>query len=78
MPREQTPIRPIRVDYRCDECREGFYRPTGALLMTSPPKIPHECNVCHHKQTFTERYPTIRYSKEGEIIDLKNYQQDTL
>ncbi len=75
---EQTPIRTIQVDYRCDECDQGHYRPEGHMLMSSPPKFPHNCNNCGHTQTFTEKYPTVRYALEGELLDLNNYKQQTL
>ena len=43
MPREQTPLRPIRVDYRCDACRRGHYRPTGCVT-SKPIQYPHACD----------------------------------
>ena len=40
MPRTQMPIRPIRVDYQCDECGKGVMRQKGnTMLMCDPPKI---------------------------------------
>lgn len=77
MPREQKPIRPIKVDYRCDKCDIGYYRPTGMMLTMSPPLFKHECNKCGDLATFTEKYPTVRYALEGETLDLENYQQAT-
>jgi len=79
MPREQTPLRPIQVDYRCDECSKGYYRPNGnSMLMSSPAKFEHSCDNCGHSQTFTERYPTVRYAREAELLELENYQQQTM
>lgn len=75
---EQTPIRTIQVDYKCDECGKGHYRPVGHMLMSSPPQFPHNCNNCSHAQTFTEKYPTVRYALESELLDLDNYKQQTL
>ena len=73
MPREQIPIRPIRVDYKCDTCGEGYYRHTGIVLTSYPPQFPHACNKCGDSRTFWERYPTLRYVGEGELLDLDNY-----
>lgn len=78
MPREQRPLRPMQVDYRCDKCGEGHYRPTGEILMSNPPQFPHACNKCDHRATFTERYPTVRYALEGDLLNLDAYQQQTL
>jgi hypothetical protein len=77
MPREQKPIHPILVDYRCDECNTGFYRPHGNMLMCHPPKFGHECDNCGDKQTFLEKYPVIRYTAEGTLMDLTNYVEIT-
>lgn len=78
MPREQKPIRPIQVDYLCDKCGVGYYRPVSAQLMANPPQFPHECTDCDDKKTFTERYPTIRYAWEGQLLDLEKYTQQLM
>lgn len=78
MPREQKPLRPIRVDYRCDKCGEGYYRPAGIMLSSNPPQFPHACSKCDDRMTFTEKYPTVRYALEGELLDLGKYEQQTL
>ena len=77
MPREQMPLRPVRVDYKCDKCGAGYMRPTGVLLTSNPPQFPHRCNNCDAHQNFTEKYPTVRYAAEGELLDLDNYTQQT-
>ena len=78
MSREQRPLRPIRVDYKCDKCDAGYMRSTGMMLMGNPPQFPHRCNACDQPQTFTEKYPTIKYAEEGELLNLNNYRQNTL
>lgn len=79
MPLEQTPLRPIQVEYRCDKCGNGCYRPTEVRnLMADPPTFQHVCTSCGDMQIFTERYPTLRYALEGCLLDLTNYQQQTL
>jgi hypothetical protein len=78
MPREQTPIRPIQVDYRCDSCNEGYYRPNGIVLTSMPPQFPHECSNCGDSKVFTEKYPTVRYTLEDSLLDMESYQQQTM
>ena len=61
MPKTQRTLRPVEVDYICDKCKEGHYRPTGIKLTSMPPKFPHKCTKCNDTKTFREKYPTIRY-----------------
>jgi hypothetical protein len=78
MARIQTPVRPIQVDYQCEKCDDGRMRPTGQTLMSDPPQFPHKCTNCENTITFNEKYPTVRYALEGELIDFDNYKQQTL
>lgn len=71
---EQTPLRPIRVDYCCDHCHVGYMRPTGVMQLTDPARFPHRCTHCDHEQTFIEKYPTVRYVLEGQELDLSQYK----
>ena len=77
MPRIQKPIRPIQIDYICDKCNVGHYRPAGAMWLSDPPQFPHKCTnaECGDEKTFIERYPTLRYAEEGALIDLENYKE---
>lgn len=70
MPFKQVPVRPIQVLYICDSCDTGQYLPTGSMLLSDPPQFPHECSVCGDKRTFMEKYPTLRYVREGELLNL--------
>ena len=67
----------MRVDYKCDECEKGYMKPTGDIVCCCPPKFPHSCTECGAKLMFRERYPTIRYCPEGELLDLDKYIQPT-
>jgi len=82
MPRIQRPVRPILVDYICDKCGKGSYRHSGTdnmkVLWSNPPKFPHECTECGDRKYFIEKYPTIRYAYEGEVLDLENYEQQPM
>lgn len=73
MPREQQPLRPILVDYHCDSCGNGHYRPTGMVLSSHPPQYPHRCDSCDEARTFHTEYPALRYAPEGELLDLDNF-----
>lgn len=74
MPIEQEPLRPIRVDYKCDKCGDGCMRPTGTVLMSDPPKYEHRCQLCGARQNFTHQYPTIMHAPEGELLNPKHLE----
>lgn len=44
----------------------GEMLPTGNILMSNPPKFPHECEKCGKSVSLLERYPTVRW-EEVEI-----------
>ena len=77
MPREQIPLRPILVRYKCDSCGIGYPAPTGVMLLGDPPQFPHRCPHCEEEMVFTEKYPTVPYSSEGELLDLDHYVQES-
>lgn len=45
--------------------------------MSNPPIFPHTCIHCGDQKSFTEKYPTVRYAEEGELLDLDNYVEQT-
>jgi hypothetical protein len=55
-----TVMVPVEIDKAC-ACLSGRMRPTGAALMSNPPKYPHVCNRCGHKETFRVKYPHITH-----------------
>lgn len=57
MGRHETPAEAVIVDYVCDECGYGHMLPSGMMLLSNPPKFPHECNKCGATQTFNTKYP---------------------
>jgi len=73
MPLIQTPVKSIRIDYKCDNCNKGFYRTLDNVFNTNSPHYIHECTECGHQKSFNERYPTIRYIAEGELLNLDEY-----
>ena len=54
-------LKTIEVDYKCPKCGKGKLRPTGKKLLSHPPKYPHKCTECDHKETFINTYPYIDY-----------------
>lgn len=62
MAEERFTLRPVGVRMRCDVCTEGEMCATdGTMLTTMPPRFPHCCNKCGHKENLKERYPTVRW-----------------
>lgn len=58
---------PIRVDYKCDSCKKGYFRPSGETLYHAPPKYVHFCNYCSKLKSFTKKYPYIEYESSSQI-----------
>lgn len=61
----------IRVDYKCPECETGYLRPTGKVLMSSPPQYPHRCDnyKCNYIKTFrNKKYPHLDY-EESDVTE---------
>jgi hypothetical protein len=62
MAEEQTEVKVYMVEYRCDKCGNGYLKPTGSMLASSPPWYPHECDFCGDISKFhKEKYPLTRY-----------------
>ena len=60
MPETKKKVQTYRVDYRCDICGEGFYRPTGEVYPAYPMRYAHKCNKCGAQMVVTGRtYPYI-------------------
>ena len=76
--RESIPIQPHLIEYRCDNCGNGFYRVSGRIYFNEDiAQVPHACNSCGHSRIFTEKYPTIRYSKVGMDYDLSSFTEQS-
>jgi DNA-directed RNA polymerase subunit RPC12/RpoP len=76
----QLPIRPIQISYECDACKEGSMHYTGQHDFSdiNNPTFTHECTKCKVQMLFKEKYPTVRYAKEGELLDLSQYTPQKL
>jgi hypothetical protein len=56
---ERFELKPYGVRYLCD-CN-GEMIPTGQMLMSDPPKFPHECRECGKAINLIEKYPIVRW-----------------
>ena len=63
-------VRTYEVDFKCDVCGKGFYRPTEIVYLANPPQYPHECTVCGSKMVVTgHTYPYIKTERIEETED---------
>lgn len=46
MAEEKYAVETYEIDFRCDVCGNGYYRPTGEIITTFPAQFPHKCNFC--------------------------------
>jgi DNA-directed RNA polymerase subunit RPC12/RpoP len=61
MPEVKQEVRPIEVNYLCDNCGKGMMSARGEMDPESG-DIEHHCVICDHEQTFKWRaYPHIDY-----------------
>lgn len=51
MPEIKKRVHTYKIDFICDVCGTGFYRPTGEALLSNPIQYPHSCTVCGSKMT---------------------------
>lgn len=55
-------VKMVRVDYKCPKCDNGYLRPTGTCLTSSPPIYPHKCTHCEYSENFKNKtYPYVDY-----------------
>ncbi len=58
-------VKVFMVDYKCPKCEIGYLRPTGTILSTYPPQIPHRCN--NEKCDYGENFFHILNMNKNEI-----------
>ena len=61
-------VKTYEVDFKCDVCGKGFYRPTGIIIY--PMQYPHKCTVCGSEIVVTGR--TYPYTKTENIEEAKD------
>ena len=56
------PVTPVRVDYYCDKCRDGFlYWSSNDALLKNPPQYKHTCAKCGDVTIHPVIYPFVDY-----------------
>ena len=43
---EKHEVKTFKIDFKCDVCGKGYFRPTGIVYPTNPAQYPHKCTVC--------------------------------
>lgn len=73
-------VQQYKIDYDCDDCKEGQMRPVGNVVEgTDPPQYPHVCNNCGEKEVnFEVMYPySVMEEVDGERTNfLDKYEED--
>ena len=60
-------VKTVLVRMKCDKCKEGFMEKDGNIILTSyPPRFPHKCNYCGHRENYTVQYPYTKSILKGE------------
>lgn len=60
--KETAILVPVKVEYECDACKQGYMEQHGSImLMSNPPLIPHRCRHCGATQNLPDKYPTVRF-----------------
>jgi ssDNA-binding Zn-finger/Zn-ribbon topoisomerase 1 len=55
-------VKPVRIDFQCPRCKQGFMRPTNSSFLSNPPIYPHKCTKCNYTENVTGKtYPYIDY-----------------
>ena len=60
----KTEIKTYKIKQICDRCRQGEMTPDNTALMSDPPRYPHTCDFCGHKEIYLYRYPRIVHSND--------------
>lgn len=67
MAEERYRVNVYEIDFKCDVCGKGWYRPTGDVFPTYPMKFPHKCNGCGAEMVVIGRaYPYTIMEKVNE------------
>ena len=58
MAEEKYKVQTYEIDFKCDVCGKGWYRPTGKVYPTYPIQYHHKCNFCGAEMTINDHvYP---------------------
>ena len=67
MAEEKYKVQTYEIDYKCDVCGKGWYRPTGEVYPTYPLQFPHKCNFCGAEMIVREH--TYPYTITEKIVE---------
>ena len=62
---------------RCDDCDNGYMKPTGTVLTTYPPIYPHRCDRCGAVKSFSVSYPYMTYEHDPDVRSKLNTSVST-
>lgn len=62
----RTPVIPIRVTYKCPECKTGHLNQYGVVWDSLPPSYTHTCDnkECGFSTMLEKKYPRIEYETD--------------
>ena len=69
MAEEKHKVNTYEIDFKCDVCGRGWYRPTGEVYPTYPLKFLHKCNFCG-AEMIVEEY-TYPYTVTEQVLELE-------
>lgn len=71
MPEQTFEATPIITDYVCDDCGEGFMRPSRSDLQIvgnpNAKKHPHKCPKCDTIAHLDKQYPMVNYKTRSYV-----------
>lgn len=56
-------VRPVGVEYVCDECGVGLMMHTNMAIMSNPPQYPHHCSDCGAVKNLEQMYPMLKWER---------------
>lgn len=65
MSEQFKPLKPVKVVYMCDECKDVELHNTGSAVFVFPMKYVHSCFKCGGEFKLDKAYPYVKYV-EGE------------
>lgn len=57
MAQEIKKVEVVQIDEKCPQCKEGYMRPTGIVLVDEYNKFPHRCNKCGYETSYDVKFP---------------------
>lgn len=67
MSEKQRELRPVRVNYTCDECKDIELKFTGMIKPISPPLYVHKCTKCKKIFNLNKQYPSVEYKEINKV-----------